>query len=192
MMFNFNWSYSSIHNFFLKNKMSSIDLNSLSNISSYDFLFSCKTFLISIHVWSFWLTVLTGSNKDNFEFEFSSIWFFFVSFNSCTIREFIFFVNKTIWCMYLFRSSDSSSDRFSDRFVSESTLSFFFFNWYAIVKLNSAKNSIYLACRRFNYLVIIKYFKLLWSVSTLINIFIDCNFVRHCSKHLKIVNNSLS
>ncbi len=89
IMSNFNWFDSSTHNFFLKNKIFSINLNFLSNISSYDFLFSCKTFLILIHVQSSWLIVLTRSNRINFEF-------FFVSFNFCTIRESTFFADKIV------------------------------------------------------------------------------------------------
>jgi hypothetical protein len=122
--FNFSWSDSKTHNFSLKNKISSIDLNFLSNISSYDFLFFSKTFRISLHVKSFWLAILTRSNRNKFESEFFS-----VSFNSWIIRESIFSNDKIVWCMCLFRSSDSSIDRSSKRLVNESALSFFFFDW---------------------------------------------------------------
>jgi hypothetical protein len=94
--FNFNWSNSKIHNFFLKNRMFLIDLNFFNNISSYNFLFSCKTFRISVHVWSSWLAVLTRSNKDNFKFEFFFVKTSFVSFNCWTIRESIFSVDKSV------------------------------------------------------------------------------------------------
>jgi hypothetical protein len=49
-----------------------------------------------------------------------------MSFNFCKIRESIFFDDKTIWCICLFRSFDSSTDRSSKRRVNEFVLSFFF------------------------------------------------------------------
>ncbi len=81
-MFNFNWFNSEIHNFSLKNKIFSIDLNFFRSILSYDFLFFNKTFWISLHVKSCWLVILTRLNRNSFEFEF-----FFVSFNSCITRS---------------------------------------------------------------------------------------------------------
>jgi hypothetical protein len=122
MMFNFNWSDSNIHNFFLKNNVFSIISNFFNNISWKDFFLFWIAFRIVMHVEFFWLIVLTRSNRNNFKS-------FSVSFNFCTIYESIFSADKTVWCICLFRSSDLSTDRSSKRLVSEFALSFFFSDW---------------------------------------------------------------
>jgi hypothetical protein len=111
---------------------------------------------------------------------------------SLRIWKLIFFDVNKVWCMCLCLSFDSFFDLSSERLVNESALSFFLSDWYAILKSNSTKNSTHLVCRLFSFFVIIKYFKLLWSINTLINDSIDCNFARHCLKQRIIINNFLS
>jgi hypothetical protein len=120
MMSNFNWSNFDIHNFFLKNKIFSIDSNFFRSISSKNFFLFRIASRIAIHVVFFWFVNLTLSNNDNFEFSFS------MSLNFCKIRELIFSDDKTIWCICLFWSFNSSIDSSSKRLVSEFALSFFF------------------------------------------------------------------
>jgi hypothetical protein len=122
----------------------------------------------------------------------SSALFFSISLIFWRIREFTFFEDSKIWCICLCLSFNSSINRSSKRRVNASVLSFFFSDWYAILKSNSAKNSAHLTCCSCNFLIVMKYFKILWSMSTLINNSIDCNSARYCSKHLMMINNSLS
>ncbi len=126
-MFNFSWFDSNIHNFFLKNKVFLIISNFFSSISLNDFFRFRIASLIATHVTFFWFAVFILSNNDNSKF--SS----FISFNSCKICESTFFDVKIVWYICLFRSFESSSDRFSSHRVNESILSFFFSDWYAIL-----------------------------------------------------------
>jgi hypothetical protein len=158
----------------------------LNNISFQFFSFLFNAFLMIVHSAFVWLIVFILSNNCSSEMSFS------VSLIFLRILEFIFFDVNKVWCMCLCLSFDSFFDLSSERLMSESALSFFLSNWYAILKSNSTRNSIHLVCRLFNFFVIIKYFKLLWSINTLINDSIDCNSARHCLKQRIIVNSFLS
>ncbi len=105
IMFNFNWFNSNIYNFFLKNKMFSNISNFFNNILLNGFFWFQIASRIIMHVVFFWFVVLTLSNNDKLIVEF-----FFKSFNFCTIRESIFFIDKIVWCMCLFRLFDLSID----------------------------------------------------------------------------------
>jgi hypothetical protein len=121
MISNFNWSNFDTHNFFLKNKIFSINSNFFKSISSKNFFLFRIASRIVIHVVSFWFVNLTLSNNDNSEFSSS------MSLNFCKIRESTFSNDKTIWCICLFRSFNSSIDRSSTRLISEFVLLFLFF-----------------------------------------------------------------
>jgi hypothetical protein len=107
------WKSNQVENsmiWFLENRFDSISNRKMKSNQSVRF-----------RIESFRDVVFTLSNNDNSEIESS-----FVSFNSCIIRQSTFFDDKIVWCICLFRSSNSSINRFSERLTSELTLSFFF------------------------------------------------------------------
>lgn len=59
-----------------------------------------------------------------------------------------------------------------------------------MMELNPAKNSAHLVCQRFNFLVVMNYSKLSWSVMTLTGIFEASSSDPHYSEHLTMTNSS--
>ncbi len=161
-------------------------LKCLNNISFQFFSFLFNASLMIVHFAFIWLIVFILSNNCSSELSSS------VSLIFLRIWEFIFSDVNKIWCMCLCLSFDSFFDLSFERLMKESILSFFLSDWYAILKSNSTRNLTHLVYHLFNFFVIIKYFKLLWSINTLINNSIDCNSARSCSKQRIIVNNFLS
>jgi hypothetical protein len=104
----------------------------------------------------------------------------------------IFSDDSRICCICLCLSFFFEDDQSFDLLMRVFAFSFDFFEWYAILKSNFARNSTHLACRLLSYFVIMKYFRTLWSVIIVMRFSIDCNFALHCSKHLIMISIFLS
>ena len=76
--------------------------------------------------------------------------------------------------------------------VSASALPFCFPGRGMMTKLNSESFSAHHTCRQISFFVVIKCYRLLWSVKTLIEISENLSSGLQCSKHQMMVNSSLS